>query len=871
MTTFVSSENLFIGIDPQKSFVDLQGKRTATTQDRSQSPLVEATHKKATALFSLPTSLTDRLKREKRPLKVEILECSGGQGHKKCAGVVQNVIKSHLKGEEVAVEFTRKDVGSYMVPDPLGKVTLGKYTVIDLHNSLTRQGKTDIIKVLIKIGKFVHKFYFPFNVKYFNECYHQGEAPDLIISAVPLVNGPLLTSVKNKGIPILVVTTDADNTLFSANWPKDKNLSPHRYCIPYNSLEIAQKINRAVDPAKIRGVGYPVRSEFLKMYSPKELDRFRQELGIDAGRKLVGVMMGGLGGVVTQKYLKQLLQSIKKGTLQHTDTHFTFFCGTNEAMQSTLIKEMEKAGFTQDPNFRGEGTKLVHGSGVSTSVVGFTKNVHKHMALSNCWVTKPGSSSFNECLSMAVPMLIDNTSEPLPWEKLNIDLAETYTFGESVTKFSRFTKQLNKILEPKNYDKYHQAMIDYRNDRPAQKNFGTNVVKLTYELLKEAEEDKQAKLLEKTGKKKMTALEWIKNAGRKVAAEAWKACQVALKCIFSPLLIIGLGLKKTAEAIVDYSFFSGFGMKHSAKVKRRRELIRGIRHTKQGETKEIPHKGKPIEGAKSPLASTMSKRPIDALYIQSNAENRTGNAIIYVLGKEYQKFNPKNYDHLLNDGADIVLFNPSANSSKTMNADLKTVFKELRRKNPDQKLLLHGYCIGAHVAASAAADIAADQAEGLKKESIPVIVDRGYGDGYEIAKKITSVAKVPYVRKYINRHCNNNTLAKIEKHGGAMLFLSPTDGSDQLNHEKLKGKKFRNFTKSLRDKHTNGTHKLIELRNADHWTPWTFDVHNQVKQFLSEQNIIQTGYKKFDAQNTGGFPETVKVPWARQHVLPLFI
>src|SRR5690606_18123951 len=116
--------------------------------------------------------------------------------------------------------------------------------------------------------------------RHYDRKAEKGSAPDLVISAVPFVNGPLLTSLKESDIPLMVVTTDADNALFSHNWPAQKTegeFAPYRYCIPYNTYEIAQKVNAAVDPEKIRGIGYPVRPEFRVEYTAEDVQKFRKE------------------------------------------------------------------------------------------------------------------------------------------------------------------------------------------------------------------------------------------------------------------------------------------------------------------------------------------------------------------------------------------------------------------------------------------------------------------------------------------------------------------------------------------------------------------------------------------------------------------
>lgn len=841
--------------------------------------------------YCLPDTLQNTLKSKNRPLRIEILECAGGKGHKAAADAIQNVMKTHFDNQKIETHFKRKDIGNHMSPNPLGKVTFGKHNMIDLYNYLLKHGKVNLISAMVSIGKIAQTFFLSQNIKYFKNRYDKKikneEAPDLIISAVPMVNGPLITSLRGKEIPVMVVTTDLDNEYFSLNWPNKKDLPPYKYCIAYNSFEIAQKVHRLVNPMNIRGIGYPTRPEFQIEYTQDNLKQFRQELGIDPEKKVVGIMMGGVGALVTQKYFKTLLQGIKEGTVKDLNTHFSIFCGSNDQMKSTLINKAAKKGFKLDHKFEGEGTRLVHyvdgkESGITFLILGPTDKVHKHMALANCWITKSGSSSFNECLSMGVPMLIENTNRPIPWEELNIEMVDTYSFGNRVKNLDHFLDQLNNILDPVNNKKYQDAIREYRNDRPQQKCFGKNIVKLTYELLNEAasakkekvkiEEEKQNVANQKTDQatshpiKPLTVKEKIKEICRKVAIIAKKVYDFVVKMLLIPINLIIWAVKKITRILINFAFFSGFDASTSLKKKRRKDILKGIRTNNLGEIVYSSHKAKPIEGIETPIFSTATNRPIDSIYIKSNAAKCTGNVVVYVLGKDYQSFHPRNYDHLLDDGADIVLFNPSEKSAKAMAADLKTVLGVLRERNPSQKVTLSGFCIGAHVATSVACDLAAES--GI---SLPVIVDRGYGDGYELAKKISCIAKVPYVRDYVNKFYNNHTLEKIDKHKGAMLFLSPKDGDDQLLHQKLKSKKIKNFTKELHKNHKNDDDTFVELENADHWTPWTYQVHNSVKEFLKKQNIIQEDYKKFTDQDSGGFPKTTSVPWYRKKLLPLFI
>jgi len=504
-----------------------------------------------------------------------------------------------------------------------------------------------------------------------------------------------------------------------------------------------------------------------------------------------------------------------------------------------------------------------HESGASATIQGFTSQDHEYVAVSDLWVTKTGSSTFNQCIYQHVPMLLDGTSRPLDWEGLNFELGETYRFSESVTSFKEFFGQMNAMLRPETNEKYRQAERNYLEKRPRQAQFSRNIVDLTYELLDEAEERKV--------EKEENAIEAAKVRSEKAAA--WKKLSITQKVgkIFSKIFhtvvdilvriatvvfqVLISPFSWSAKRIANYAYFSGFNCSRSKQRSRRRQLIR-------------EKNAEPIEGDWKPLVSPVSNRAIDAVRIPSTSPNPTGNAIIYVLGKHYQDYHPQNYEHLLADGADVILFNPSKKDTKTMAGDLKEVIKELRRRNPDQKLSMHGYCIGAHVATAVAADIAAGAVDGLQAESIPAIIDRGFEDAQEVAGFANRIANLSFARKYINRYYNAKS-NDIGEHKAPMLFVTPIEGDDQVNH-KMK----RNFTLEIMEHHVQGKNQVVQLLGGDHWSAWPVDVHNKVKKFLSKQGIIATTYRKVTEDDFGGKEKLEKktsVPWVRRNVVPIFV
>lgn len=806
--------------------------------------------------FELPASLQKKLTEEKRPLRVEILKCSGGQGHEMSAQAIELALKARFD-----IQCTQEDVGGHIFP------CLSKERVFNFHNMCARKGWTRVIFVMSEIGKQLYRFTGSLTENKFREKYQGleegGELPDLVISVTPLINSSLLKPLQERNIPLLVVSSDLDNSLFSYEWA-EKEGGVYRYAIPYNSLEVAEKVHRAVDRSKIRGVGYPVRPEFLEHYSESDKEKFRTALGIQEESSVVGVMMGGLGGNVTEGYLDEIVKADERKTLS-TKNHFVVFCGRNEELFVHLEKKMREKGWSvvSSPMPEKE-VKFQSTEGTIVSILKNTPDVCKYMALARCWVTKTGSSTFNEGLNMATPMLFDGTSFPIAWEALNFEVGETYQFGKTVSKFDDFIPHLNHMLEEANYEKYHTAMVNYLEKRPLQKKFGDNIAHLTLELLKETETntkkaESEKEDLEKTEDSKIITQEkGIQIQGDqapsirlfkkaldiliKIAIKVYKICKSIL---LFPVKII-------TRAIVDGVFFSGFNLSENERKNRRKELI----STQNAE---------PIEGEKSPLYSSVSKKPLDALYFSSPSSQATGNVVIFVLGKYYQSFSSRNYQHLLRDGADVVLFNPTEKNVGAMKEDLKTLVEELHRRNPDRKMLLHSYCVGTQAATAVAGEVAE---KGL---TIPVIVDRGYLDALSLGKKVTPFARLPYSKRYIRKKCDAQVKDKINKHSGEMLFLTPEQGKDQLMHRR--GKKERNMTRELMELHSGG-HEMIELKEGDHWSSWSLDVHKQVRTFLQRMEILPSSIPNLTPDDFGGEKTYLKgtvVPWVRRHIVPLFV
>ena len=244
-------------------------------------------------------------------------------------------------------------------------------------------------------------------------------------------------------------------------------------------------------------------------------------------------------------------------------------------------------------------------------------------------------------------------------------------------------------------------------------------------------------------------------------------------------------------------------------------------------------------------------QPLDALYIPASAQ-ATGNAIVFALNTSYQDFHPRNYEHYLRNGADVVLWNPSELNGKQFSTDLTSVLKAMLARNPQQKIAIKTHCASLDPAIAAASQ--------LNTSHISLIADRGYGDVQKLARSFTVLSSLSWVSTILRDTFSCNGITKISALPGSVLFLAPSPQDDQLLH--LGGGN--NLTYELFAKRTHDT--LIELKDSDHWTRWSHETHNKVNTFLSRQGILSSSFTPATAQE---FPPQPVPSFFSRNILPL--
>lgn len=193
--------------------------------------------------------------------------------------------------------------------------------------------------------------------------------PDVIVCTHPF---PIIvvSRLKRVGlrIPLCAVVTDYDA---HGSWIENE---VNVYLVSTPEVK-AKFIRQGVPEHKLEVTGIPVHPKF---WSPLNKEETRQQFGLNT-LPTVMVMGGGWGLIQDDIIIKAI--SRWKNKLQ-----FVLCLGNNEK----ALRDLSAQRAWQHPNIR---------------LVGYTKDIHKLMDVSDILITKPGGLTCTEAMAKALPML----------------------------------------------------------------------------------------------------------------------------------------------------------------------------------------------------------------------------------------------------------------------------------------------------------------------------------------------------------------------------------------------------------------------------------------------------------------------------------
>ena len=147
------------------------------------------------------------------------------------------------------------------------------------------------------------------------------------------------------------------------------------YIIPHESLK-EDFINHGISEEKLFAGGIPVSK---KLKSLRTSEQSKEELGIDADKKVILLVCGSMGCGPMKLIARRVCQKIKD------DEFFVVICGNNERLYKKL-RTLEEAGRVR--------------------VLGYTKRLPDYMNAAHLLLTKPGGLSSSEAAANSLPMLL---------------------------------------------------------------------------------------------------------------------------------------------------------------------------------------------------------------------------------------------------------------------------------------------------------------------------------------------------------------------------------------------------------------------------------------------------------------------------------
>ncbi len=379
--------------------------------------------------------------------KIIIFTCRGGGAHISVAKAIKLYLIDYYDVEIV-------DFFDDIKWDPIFKLTRGKYSCVDFYNTVIAARTSNGILIgcvnfFTKFALWLARCFRKFAVKLLLG-FLQQKKPDMIISVITAFNFALLDASQKLDIPFFIFSIDFDTTTYlnGITFPDYKKF---KLFIPFDWSKTRKKVIEAnLKSDQIVISGFPIRSDFLE---EKDLNLIKNFYKVPPNKKIVFIMIGGVGSDAVYKYAEQLVQI-------NLPLHLIVCAGRNEALLDKL-------------------SKINGNSFVSISSIGFTKKIADIMAIADLFITKPGPTSIVESLYMQVPILLDGVSKTLIWECLHKDFVVENGFGKILQNFNDLEYFIKNMI----FDKNNNELIKTKMALFEKESFKDNIKKLVQDII----------------------------------------------------------------------------------------------------------------------------------------------------------------------------------------------------------------------------------------------------------------------------------------------------------------------------------------------------------------------------------------------------
>ena len=319
--------------------------------------------------------------------------------------------------------------------DPIQRITFGKYVAEDMYNTIsTYKSLWGIHQVIFQFGSWYYKFFFKLIERRFTNFIEQ-EQIDGVISIIPIINRPILAACEKANIPFLIFSPDINPEMYLEHLNNLQPKVPCAFAVPVRHPHIEDLSHKKQLPTGfIHEVGFPLRAPFFTTKDPVEL---KKNYGIPLDKPVILTLLGSLGSPNLSTIAEYLSKS-------ESPTHLILCTGRYEAVKKAL-------------------NKMTFPKHITTTIVGYTKQMDDYLRMSDIFFTKSGSVSVGEALYLNIPLLLDATGSVFPWEKFNHSFIEEKGFGKSIKSYAAIPHTIDALLA-NNAAKLaimHRQIVDY--------------------------------------------------------------------------------------------------------------------------------------------------------------------------------------------------------------------------------------------------------------------------------------------------------------------------------------------------------------------------------------------------------------------------
>ena len=346
------------------------------------------------------------------PLHLVVVYTDAGGGHRATGEALKDIL-------EDTGDFRVTMVNAYQ--DVLPHLDLfARYTSRDVEQTynqlILQQGRTGAFCLAFYLGALINVVTRGGRArKAFSALWERTE-PDLVVSVLPMINHLLLDSLKgyrNGTTPFTVLMTDWMEMLPSVWFPR----RPNYFAIAGTDVCQQQLARRSrIGDRLFRMDGLLTRPVFLEPV-PDDRAAARIALGLAPDKPVVCMMYGGYGS----SRMLELAEALREEPPQ---IQMVFLCGRNEG----LARSIESAALP-----------------FPALVVGYTRAVHRYMAVSDIFVGKTGPLSVSEALAVGLPILIDRQNV-LPQEHAVLKWVRRTGAGAVFSTPRQFSRSLKALL-----------------------------------------------------------------------------------------------------------------------------------------------------------------------------------------------------------------------------------------------------------------------------------------------------------------------------------------------------------------------------------------------------------------------------------------